>query len=157
MLKLRPSYKDYLWGGRRLVEEYGKEYDGDVLAESWELSCHPDGPSVIANGTYAGRTLMEYVEEAGKEVLGSHCRRFKDFPILIKFIDARDNLSVQVHPDNRYALKNEGRICQKNRRRYAAGSAERRAGTERRRTFHRIRDNPCHWKGSSDRGDPAEF
>lgn len=108
MLKLRPSYKDYLWGGRRLVEEYGKEYDGDVLAESWELSCHPDGPSVIANGTYAGRTLMEYVEEAGKEVLGSHCRRFKDFPILIKFIDARDDLSVQVHPDNRYALKNEG-------------------------------------------------
>lgn len=108
MLKLRPSYKDYIWGGHRLVEEYGKEYDGDILAESWELSCHPDGPSTIVNGVHAGKTLQRYIEEAGKEVLGSHCRRFKDFPILIKFIDARDNLSIQVHPDNRYALKNEG-------------------------------------------------
>lgn len=108
MLKLQPSYKDYIWGGRRLIEEYGKEYDGDILAESWELSCHPDGPSVIVNGSYAGKTLQQYVEEAGREVLGSHCRRFRDFPILIKFIDARDNLSIQVHPDNRYALKNEG-------------------------------------------------
>ena len=108
MLKLRPSYKDYIWGGRRLVEEYGKEYDGDILAESWELSCHPDGPSTIVNGVHAGKTLKKYIEEAGKDVLGSHCRRFKDFPILIKFIDAKDNLSIQVHPDNRYALKNEG-------------------------------------------------
>jgi mannose-6-phosphate isomerase len=108
MLKLRPSYKDYIWGGHRLAEEYGKEYDGDVLAESWELSCHPDGPSTIVNGVHAGKTLQQYIEEEGKEVLGSHCRRFKDFPILIKFIDARDNLSIQVHPDNRFALKNEG-------------------------------------------------
>lgn len=108
ILKLKPGCKDYLWGGRRLIEEYGKEYDGNVLAETWELSCHPDGPSVIANGRYAGKTLQQYIDEAGKHVLGTHCRRFRDFPILIKFIDARDNLSVQVHPDNRYALKNEG-------------------------------------------------
>lgn len=108
LLKLKPGCKDYLWGGHRLVEEYGKEYDGDVLAETWELSCHPDGPSLIANGRYAGKTLQQYIEEEGKEVLGTHCRRFRDFPILIKFIDAKDNLSIQVHPDNRYALKNEG-------------------------------------------------
>jgi len=108
MLKLKPSCKDYIWGGRRLAEEYGKEYDGDVLAESWELSCHPDGPSTIVNGAFAGKTLQQYIDEQGKEVLGSHCRRFRDFPILIKFIDAKDNLSIQVHPDNRYALKNEG-------------------------------------------------
>lgn len=108
ILKLRPSCKDYLWGGRRLVEEYGKDYEGDVLAETWELSCHPDGPSVISNGEHAGKTLQQYIEEQGKEVLGTHCRRFRDFPILTKFIDAKDNLSIQVHPDNRYALKNEG-------------------------------------------------
>lgn len=108
MLKLKPSCKDYIWGGHRLAEEYGKEYDGDVLAESWELSCHPDGPSFITNGVHAGKTLQQYIDEVGKDVLGSHCRRFKDFPILIKFIDARDNLSIQVHPDNRYALRNEG-------------------------------------------------
>lgn len=108
ILKLQPAFKDYLWGGHRLVDEYGKKYDGDILAESWELSCHPDGPSTIANGPYAGKTLEEYIEKEGKEVLGTHCRRFKEFPILIKFIDAKQDLSVQVHPDNRYALKNEG-------------------------------------------------
>lgn len=108
ILKLKPSCKDYLWGGRRLTEEYGKEYDGEVLAETWELSCHPDGPSYIVNGKYAGQTLQQYIETEGKDVLGTNCRRFRDFPILTKFIDARDNLSIQVHPDNRYALKNEG-------------------------------------------------
>lgn len=108
ILKLKPAFKDYLWGGHRLVEEYGKAFDGPVLAESWELSCHPDGPSVIDNGPFQGKTLQQYIEEAGKEVLGTNCRRFRDFPILTKFIDAKDNLSIQVHPDNRYALKNEG-------------------------------------------------
>ncbi|MCI9079432.1 MAG: ROK family protein [Lachnospiraceae bacterium] len=108
ILKLKPSCKDYLWGGRRLAEEYGKEYDGEVLAETWELSCHSDGPSYIVNGKYAGHTLQQYIDTEGKEVLGTNCRRFRDFPILIKFIDAKDNLSIQVHPDNRYALKNEG-------------------------------------------------
>lgn len=108
LLKLAPSFKDYLWGGHRLVEEYHKQYEGEVLAESWELSCHPDGPSTIVNGKYAGKTLEEYIRGEGKEVLGTHCYRFRDFPILTKFIDAKDNLSVQVHPNNRYALKNEG-------------------------------------------------
>lgn len=108
MLKLKPSGKDYIWGGRRLADEYGKECSGDVLAETWELSCHPDGPSVITNGAYAGKTLQEYIDGEGKGVLGTHCERFEDFPILIKFIDAKDNLSIQVHPDNAYALKNEG-------------------------------------------------
>lgn len=108
VLKLKPSCKDYLWGGHRLVDEYGKEYDGEILAETWELSCHPDGPSTIVNGTYAGKTLEEYIEAEGKEVLGTNCRRFRDFPILTKFIDAKQDLSIQVHPDNRYALKNEG-------------------------------------------------
>lgn len=108
ILKLNPACKDYIWGGRRLMDEYGKVCEKDILAETWELSCHPDGPSVIANGVYAGKTLLQYIDEQGKEVLGTRCRRFKDFPILIKFIDAKDNLSVQVHPDNEFALKNEG-------------------------------------------------
>ena len=107
ILKLKPSGKDYLWGGHRLADEYGKECSGDVLAETWELSCHPDGPSIIANGAYAGKTLQQYIDAQGKAVLGTHCRRFRDFPILIKFIDAKDNLSIQVHPDNRYALTHE--------------------------------------------------
>ena len=52
ILKLKPSCKDYLWGGHRLAEEYGVKYDGKVLAEAWELSCHSDGPSYIANGIH---------------------------------------------------------------------------------------------------------
>ena len=105
VLKLKPSCKDYLWGGHRLVEEYGKEYDGEILAETWELSCHPDGPSTIVNGAYAGKTLEEYIEAEGKEVLGTNCRRFRDFPILTKFIDAKQDLSIQVHPDDELAKK----------------------------------------------------
>ncbi len=108
VLKLKPTCKDYLWGGHRLVEEYGIEYDGEVCAEAWELSCHLDGPSVIENGPFRGKTLSQYIDEVGTEVLGTHCRRFREFPVLIKFIDAKENLSVQVHPGNGFALQNEG-------------------------------------------------
>ena len=108
ILKLKPACKDYLWGGHRLVDEYGVEYDGSVLAEAWELSCHKDGPSIIDGGIYDGKTLTEYLDLVGHEVLGTHCRRFREFPILTKFIDAKDNLSIQVHPSNAYALQHEG-------------------------------------------------
>ncbi|MDD3338780.1 MAG: class I mannose-6-phosphate isomerase [Lachnospiraceae bacterium] len=108
ILKLKPSYKNYLWGGERLKTEYNKEYDGDVLAESWELSCHVDGKSLIEEGEFAGKTLQEYIEWEGKRVLGKNCMRFRNFPVLIKFIDAKQDLSIQVHPTDAYALKEEG-------------------------------------------------
>lgn len=107
ILKLIPACKDYIWGGRRLADEYGIPCDKEILAEAWVLSCHPDGPSVIANGQNKGKTLSEYLQETGQQALGTHCRRFRDFPILVKFIDAKQNLSVQVHPGNRYALSQE--------------------------------------------------
>ena len=107
-MKLEAPCKDYIWGGTRLRDEYGKKSDADKVAESWELSCHKDGRSVIANGEYAGKTLEEYINAEGKGVLGKNCERFEYFPILIKLIDAKDNLSVQVHPDNDYALRVEG-------------------------------------------------
>jgi len=108
ILKLEPAFKDYLWGGNKLMKNYHKNYQGNILAESWELSCHPEGPSVIVNGKEAGRTLPEYIETHGREILGYNCRRFTDFPILIKLIDAKEALSIQVHPGNEYALQNEG-------------------------------------------------
>ena len=108
IFKLDPAFKDYIWGGTRLRDEYGKKCDYDKVAESWELSCHKDGPSVVAGGEYKGLTLNEYIEKAGKGVLGKNCERFENFPILIKLIDAKDNLSVQVHPDNDYAMRVEG-------------------------------------------------
>ena len=108
IMKLLAPCKDYIWGGTRLRDEYGKKSDKDKLAESWELSCHKDGESVIENGEFAGKTLSAYINESGKGVLGKKCERFEYFPILIKLIDAKDNLSVQVHPDNEYAMRVEG-------------------------------------------------
>lgn len=104
---LEPAYKDYLWGGKRLMEQFGKDNQGSIIAESWELSTHKAGESVIANGKYAGRFLQEYLNECGKEVLGWKCQPFERFPLLIKFIDAKKSLSIQVHPDDEYALKEE--------------------------------------------------
>lgn len=107
-MKLTAPCKDYIWGGNRLREEYGKVSDADKIAESWELSCHKDGESVISEGEFSGMTLTAFIEKAGKEVLGDNCRKFEYFPILIKLIDAKDNLSVQVHPNNEYAQRVEG-------------------------------------------------
>lgn len=107
LLKLRPATKDYIWGGHRLIEEFSKESTSKNLAETWELSCHKDGLSYIENGEFRGKSLKEYIETKGALVLGENSKRFKDFPILIKFIDAADNLSIQVHPSDEYAIENE--------------------------------------------------
>lgn len=107
MVKLEPAKKSAIWGGRKLIEEFGKGFDGENLAETWELSAHPDGLSVIASGEDVGLTLPEYIEKYGKGILGANCEKFEDFPILIKLIDAKSKLSVQVHPDDAYARKYE--------------------------------------------------
>ncbi len=108
VLKLKPSCKNYLWGGERLKKEYHKQYDGEKLAETWELSCHVDGKSLIQDGEFAGKSLQEYIEWEGKKVLGRNCMEFQNFPVLIKFIDAKQDLSIQVHPTDEYALEKEG-------------------------------------------------
>ena len=87
ILKLAPACKDYLWGGTKLITDYGKRYDGARLAETWELSGHPDGPSVLASGPDAGKTLAEYLA-AHPGALGEHGRKFAELPVLIKLIDA---------------------------------------------------------------------
>ena len=102
IIKLTPSCKDYLWGGSRLRTDFGVQSDLDPLAEAWVLSCHPDGPSYLPDGT----TLADYAA-AHPEALGTDCAKFEQFPTLIKFIDAKNNLSIQAHPSNDYALKNE--------------------------------------------------
>jgi mannose-6-phosphate isomerase len=107
-IKLKPAFKDYLWGGTRLREEYGKACDYDKVAESWELSCRPDGPSTVASGPDAGMPFPDWLNRYGPRVLGERAAVFPDFPILIKLIDAKDDLSVQVHPDDAYAQAHEG-------------------------------------------------
>ncbi len=107
-IKLSPAFKDYLWGGDRLKKEYNKHSDMEKIAESWELSTHKDGESVVSDGEYKGMKLSEYIKKNPENVLGSNASKFDFFPILIKFIDAKDNLSIQVHPDDEYSLKNNG-------------------------------------------------
>lgn len=106
ILKLQPCGKDYLWGGTRLREEYGKNIDLIPLAETWECSAHPDGPCVIENGEFKGQTLSTVLKKH-PECMGTKIKT-GEFPVLVKFIDAKQNLSVQVHPDDSYAKEHEG-------------------------------------------------
>lgn len=103
---LRPSGKDYLWGGRRLKDEFVKEIEMIPLAETGECSTHPDGPSYVASGQFYGMSLATLLHEH-PEYLGEHGMTFGDLPILVKFIDAQKDLSIQVHPDDEYALEYE--------------------------------------------------
>lgn len=107
LIKLSPVFMDYLWGGTKLRDIYGKNCDYDTVAESWELSAHPAGNSIVSSGRHKGLSFSRYLETVGKAVLGWKCAPLQAFPLLIKFIDAKQNLSVQVHPDDDYALANE--------------------------------------------------
>lgn len=107
ILKLAPAFKDYLWGGEEMCSRFGFHPQKLPLAEAWVLSCHKDGPSVVQNGTYKGQSLAQAIEQLGPACLGTKGKAFSFFPILIKLIDARQNLSVQVHPDDAYALRHE--------------------------------------------------
>lgn len=115
---LKPAAKDYLWGGSRLNDDFSKNIDLSPLAETWECSAHEDGPSLIASGYLAGKTLTEALTEH-PEFLGTHPQAIMHgreganpgncggLPILIKLIDAKKDLSVQVHPDDEYAIIHE--------------------------------------------------
>ena len=107
-LKFSAPTKDYIWGGERLKNEYGFVSNSEKIAEAWVLSNREDGQSVVLNGELAGKTLGEAIKAFGGDCLGENAKSFKYFPLLIKLIDAKDKLSVQVHPDDEYALKNEG-------------------------------------------------
>ncbi len=103
--KLKPACKDYLWGGERLKEEYGKDYGISPLAETWECSVHPDGVSIIDSGVLKGMSLDAAIKKYPL-MLGAHPKTIcgeGELPVLIKLIDAGQAASVQVHPDDEYA------------------------------------------------------
>ncbi len=110
MYKLQPACKEYIWGGDKLKTSYGKIFGGEKLAETWELSVHKDGGSVVLDGFFAGESLENLIDKEGEKILGTNCVEFEEFPLLIKFIDAKDNLSIQVHPDDKYARTVEGQF-----------------------------------------------
>ncbi len=107
-LRFVPAMKSYLWGGRGL-ERLGKVLPAGIVAESWEISGHPDGPGTVADGPLAGSTLPELMQRFGRSLVGTALppSALVTFPLLVKLIDANDRLSVQVHPDDAYAAQHE--------------------------------------------------
>ena len=99
-LLLQPIYKNYIWGGNRIKSIFKRENTPEPCAESWEVADRPEGMSIVMNGPLKGQTLHDLVETMGKVLTGHKCNTF---PLLIKIIDAKNDLSVQVHPDEKTA------------------------------------------------------
>lgn len=97
-----PVYKDYPWGGNRIPACFNRDVPPGIYAESWEIADHDDGMSRVANGPLKGRTLRELTERSPQEIMGRSVKGPR-FPLLIKLIDAREKLSVQVHPNDETA------------------------------------------------------
>lgn len=106
-LKMHPCYKEYLWGGARLKNEYGKFDAPQITAESWELASHRDGASVVAEGPLKGTTIDELAQIDHDSFWGTACP-VGEFPLLIKLIDANKKLSIQVHPSDFTACRELG-------------------------------------------------
>lgn len=107
-LLLSAPLKDYIWGGTKLKDEYGFETDLERVSEAWVLACHKDGDGTVLNGEMKGKSLSEVLKLWGDEAIGERAAKFPYFPLLIKLIDACDRLSLQVHPDDEYAMRVEG-------------------------------------------------
>ena len=103
---LCPAGKDYLWGGNRLNDDFSKGIDMEPLAETWECSTHPDGYSTVVTGEYKGQALADVLRQH-PDYLGTHPDGGVGLPVLVKLIDAKRELSVQVHPSDEYAEKYE--------------------------------------------------
>ena len=101
--RFRTIYKNYIWGGRRFETAFDRELARDgIYAESWEVADHPDGESIVAEGPLAGKSLRELRESYSKELFGKHHPQ-SVFPLLLKYLDANQHLSLQVHPDDQCA------------------------------------------------------
>lgn len=110
-MRFSPELKDYIWGGRNLERLLGRKLPEGRTAESWEIAAHEDGESTVINGPLAGMTLTAIHKLLGIDLIGRRnawAQERDKFPLLVKLLDAEDKLSVQVHPDDAYALANEG-------------------------------------------------
>ena len=107
-IKFTPIYKERIWGGNNLEKIFGRELPDHNIGESWELSSHSNGTSVVANGMLAGKTLPEIMAQYKERLMGKKFVNEHHFPLLIKILDANDNLSIQVHPADKYAYDMEG-------------------------------------------------
>lgn len=105
----KPTYKQVVWGGNNIKSFFNRDIKESNIGESWELSAHANGLSEILNNSFNNENLYELFNDKSKrkEIFGNKCLGMKRFPILAKFIDAEQNLSIQVHPDDMYANKYE--------------------------------------------------
>ena len=104
---MKPVFKEAVWGGRKLRDDFGYEIPSDSTGECWGIGAHKNGDCEIAEGTYKGEHLSKLWEEH-PELFGNEDGKYgKEFPLLIKIIDAKSDLSIQVHPDNAYAKEHE--------------------------------------------------
>ena len=111
LLTFDPVFKDYPWGGRNLETVLGRVLPDGIIAESWDIAAHPNGSTVVNRGALQGKTLPEVMELLGLALVGDRSEKalaLNRFPLLIKLLDANRWLSIQVHPDDTYALAKEG-------------------------------------------------
>lgn len=110
-LTFTPVFRDYIWGGRNLEALFGRPLPPGIVAESWEISAYPASPTRVEAGLWQGKTLLELVAVLGVDLVGANSRQMLSrgtFPLLVKLLDANLDLSVQVHPDDKYAMAHEG-------------------------------------------------
>ncbi|MGM0409702.1 MAG: type I phosphomannose isomerase catalytic subunit [Bacillota bacterium] len=105
-LKFQEIYKEKIWGGKKLKEEFSRIIPSNKTGESWEITDNKSGVSIVKNGKFAGENINNLINKHKKEILGKELVDKKSFPLLVKFIDAKKKLSVQVHPTDEYAQKN---------------------------------------------------
>lgn len=108
IILLKPAFQEKIWGGKKLQEEFGYDIPSDQTGECWAISAHKHGPAIVENGPYTGMTLTE-LWASEPQLFGNHGAE-EIFPLLTKILDAKIDLSVQVHPDDAYAMKHEGEL-----------------------------------------------
>ncbi len=108
-IKLNPVFKEIVWGGERLKSDYGYESDLNNIAEAWVLTARNDGDNTVKNGEFSGQSFTELIKN-NPQFLGEKGKKYNEFPLLIKFIDAKSDLSIQVHPDDDYARVHENSL-----------------------------------------------
>ena len=125
-LRFEPIYQYRLWGGRRLADLLAAPLPGDgPIGEAWLLSDRDDHPSLVANGPLKGQTLGQLLKQWPEQLLGQRAGRFRRFPLLLKFLDVRNTLSVQVHPSDRQTRLHTGRRNREDRSMGRAGGGSR--------------------------------
>lgn len=110
-LKFEPIYKRKIWGGRNLSDNFNRSLPSGLIGESWEISARKNEESRVINGRFKGETLTDIIKKEKVNILGLNTKEdyFSNFPLLIKILDANTKLSVQVHPNDKYASKFEGK------------------------------------------------